>query len=509
MTDQVPEEVPASSKQVSFAEFDTVVGHSSTAESHSTAESSSTAEPPLSAEPSSSTEPSSAEPSSVEPSSSAEPSLAPESSSATGSSSCAEPSSSSSAEPSVSVGHSSPVELSLSAAPLPVEPPSVAPLSVQPPPMQPPSVQSPPMQPESIQPSSVQPPTVQLPSVQPLLVQPSLHAEPTTPKHNSNALDSTSRFLGMEKHKAWYLADGNIILLAENMLFRGYRGLLAMHSPLFRDMFSMPQPGDAETFEGCPVVRLQDSAFHIEWLFSALYAGPVCSLYVRGQELSTRSTVAILELGFKYDIEPFRKEILRRLKNIYPTTFDDAIHGSKRRLIKSKDCVVVVSLARRFNLDHLLPMALYACCQMSLSELYDLAAKQGNGHNTDTPSGNQLSTEDLELCLQAIPQLYSHSLNIVKAYTDENRETRQPACIASKKCSAVALRLFHEVMKKELLIKPSSFIHPDEEINQIMKSYCQPCYTTARAEIHARRLAMWNDLGVIFKVPSWQTNLAT
>lgn len=57
-----------------------------------------------------------------------------------------------------------------------------------------------------------------------------------------------------------WLEDGNVILVAENTGFRLYRGLLAKHSEVFRDMFQIPQPEAAaeNTFEGCPVIHLAD-----------------------------------------------------------------------------------------------------------------------------------------------------------------------------------------------------------------------------------------------------------
>ncbi len=54
----------------------------------------------------------------------------------------------------------------------------------------------------------------------------------------------------------WY-PDGNIILSAGNVHFRVYMGSLARHSPVFHDMFKIPQPPN--TGEECPVVELWDS----------------------------------------------------------------------------------------------------------------------------------------------------------------------------------------------------------------------------------------------------------
>lgn len=61
----------------------------------------------------------------------------------------------------------------------------------------------------------------------------------------------------------WY-SDGNIILVARDVEFRVFKGILAEHSPVFRDMFSLPQPlpakpSVASADDMCPVVHLSDS----------------------------------------------------------------------------------------------------------------------------------------------------------------------------------------------------------------------------------------------------------
>lgn len=59
----------------------------------------------------------------------------------------------------------------------------------------------------------------------------------------------------------WY-DDGTIILIAGNVEFRVYKGILAEHSPVFSDMFSLPQPPQGAVTPGdppCPVVHVSDS----------------------------------------------------------------------------------------------------------------------------------------------------------------------------------------------------------------------------------------------------------
>jgi len=70
--------------------------------------------------------------------------------------------------------------------------------------------------------------------------------------------------------------DGNVVLEAEDTQFKVHRSVLCRHSPVFRDMFTMPHVGGEgdSVVEGCPVVRLQDSAQDLKYLLLALYGEP-------------------------------------------------------------------------------------------------------------------------------------------------------------------------------------------------------------------------------------------
>jgi BTB/POZ domain len=69
-----------------------------------------------------------------------------------------------------------------------------------------------------------------------------------------------------------YFDDGNIILAVKNSHFRVYRGVLATLSPVFSDMFALPQPPKGEILvDGCPVIELDDSAEDWRTLLSAVF----------------------------------------------------------------------------------------------------------------------------------------------------------------------------------------------------------------------------------------------
>lgn len=68
----------------------------------------------------------------------------------------------------------------------------------------------------------------------------------------------------------WY-QDGNVVLLAGDTLFRVDSGTLTEHSPFFKSLFTLPQPEDAEKFDGCPLVTLVgDRAEDVRILLLAL-----------------------------------------------------------------------------------------------------------------------------------------------------------------------------------------------------------------------------------------------
>jgi len=69
--------------------------------------------------------------------------------------------------------------------------------------------------------------------------------------------------------------DANLILRSSDLVdFRVHKSLLAMASPFFKDLLSLPQPSDSEPVDGLPVVQLPEDAELLRILVSMLY--PVC-----------------------------------------------------------------------------------------------------------------------------------------------------------------------------------------------------------------------------------------
>jgi hypothetical protein len=71
--------------------------------------------------------------------------------------------------------------------------------------------------------------------------------------------------------KLWF-DDGNIVLQAENTRFKVHRGILALHSTVFANMFADAQPTSDNDFEGCPFIYLSDPAPEVEVMLLEIFA---------------------------------------------------------------------------------------------------------------------------------------------------------------------------------------------------------------------------------------------
>ena len=65
-----------------------------------------------------------------------------------------------------------------------------------------------------------------------------------------------------------------IVRSSDQVNFRVHKLVLAMSSPFFKDLLSLPQPPDAEIVDGLPMVALPEDAGLLNCLISLLYPVP-------------------------------------------------------------------------------------------------------------------------------------------------------------------------------------------------------------------------------------------
>jgi hypothetical protein len=70
-------------------------------------------------------------------------------------------------------------------------------------------------------------------------------------------------------------SDTNLIIRSSDLVdFRVHKSVLAMASPFFKDLLSLPQPSDSESVDGLPVIQFSEGSELLNTLVSMLYPVP-------------------------------------------------------------------------------------------------------------------------------------------------------------------------------------------------------------------------------------------
>ncbi|KAH8977946.1 hypothetical protein EDB92DRAFT_669096 [Lactarius akahatsu] len=105
------------------------------------------------------------------------------------------------------------------------------------------------------------------------------------------------------------LPDANIIVRSSDQVnFPVRKSVLAMSSPFFNDLLSLPQPPDGELVDGLPVIQLSEDAVLLNSLISLLH--PVSPVIPSSYE----KVFALLAACQKYDMESIQSNIRAGIK---------------------------------------------------------------------------------------------------------------------------------------------------------------------------------------------------
>ncbi|KAG6849681.1 hypothetical protein H0H93_006299 [Arthromyces matolae] len=125
----------------------------------------------------------------------------------------------------------------------------------------------------------------------------------------------------------FWFHDGSIVLSAEGTLFRVHQTILANHSQIFSDIFSLPQPSgskDDNKIEGCQVIDLQDKCKDVLDLLKAIYHPAHFDQLSPTSDLDNLLNFigGILRLSTKYVIPELRKRCVALLSARFPASYE-------------------------------------------------------------------------------------------------------------------------------------------------------------------------------------------
>ncbi|KZP23530.1 hypothetical protein FIBSPDRAFT_786044 [Athelia psychrophila] len=311
------------------------------------------------------------------------------------------------------------------------------------------------------------------------------------------------------RSESLWLEDGSIVLQAEGKQFKVYRGLLALQSTVFEDMFAFPQPPSGEELvEGCSIVHLSDSAVDVEFVLEEIFLRRW--LAPAGGPIPIAAIAAFLRLGNKYDIQTLHREAIRRLAIEYPTNlagFDQILHGCQRcnDVMKYEQWshVDVANLAREQNLLALLPIALFWICRLWHADALPVATK---GQKRADKTISALSPINERACLQA----YHILVNLKERNTYSwvfSPPSAYPGCTTPILGAAAGITQCR-IAREELL---RSLLFPAAVIGCILKwedeweeGMCAHCIAVAEQRHGEGRQQSWDALPGVFGLPGWE-----
>ncbi|OJT05562.1 hypothetical protein TRAPUB_3611 [Trametes pubescens] len=251
-----------------------------------------------------------------------------------------------------------------------------------------------------------------------------------------------------KRDKEFWHSDGTIILVARDIEFRVFKGILAEHSPVFRDMFSLPQPVDASSStpphraadDPCPIVHLSDSPEDLRHVLRVYMPKGGPSAFFRSGPApcySYHSISAAVRLGHKYQMTDLLDNALAYLKTYYTTDYEKwtAQDDYGPPGFDPSHAIGVVNLSRLTNETGLLLMALLVCC--SLDDGQELLG----GFEREDGARERLTHDDIARCYSAKTRLIAESTKIaLRACRPEISD----ACKTGLSC----IRSFNQMLKR-------------------------------------------------------------
>ncbi|PCH44094.1 hypothetical protein WOLCODRAFT_47773, partial [Wolfiporia cocos MD-104 SS10] len=107
--------------------------------------------------------------------------------------------------------------------------------------------------------------------------------------------------------------DGSVVLVAQNTTaFCLHKTVLSIHSGIFRDLLSIPQPEKIEQYDGRPVIHMSDSPEDLRCMVRAIYYGFTGDKYI-----DFLTVVSLIRIAHKYQAEQLIQQALSPMKSFF------------------------------------------------------------------------------------------------------------------------------------------------------------------------------------------------
>ncbi|KAJ7142086.1 hypothetical protein C8R43DRAFT_1016273 [Mycena crocata] len=302
-----------------------------------------------------------------------------------------------------------------------------------------------------------------------------------------------------QRFEELWFEDGNVVVQAGNRQFRVFRGILAARSPVFKDMFSFPQPTDSETVDVCPLVRFTDSAEDVTVFLKAIFEPSFFLPFPAPTDFD--AITGCLRLGQKYQVDYLRSRALIHLTSRYPmslSAFDQFAWQENDRI--PLDCrICVMQLCRELDCPWILPFAFYyfAIHFLDVSEvIFEEILYRGN------PTG--LSERDQHLFLVGHHrQSHKTVSRILQFFLDP---LAVDGCTSPAQCISGRIDAYTSALKvmETDPNSPLDFWNQYDWISlESAHTICPACLESLKISHQGARQKLWDEIPGIYGLPSW------
>ncbi|KAI0731744.1 hypothetical protein C8Q72DRAFT_198512 [Fomitopsis betulina] len=309
-----------------------------------------------------------------------------------------------------------------------------------------------------------------------------------------------------------WLPDGNLVLEADGIAFKVYGGLLAAQSEVFRELLSDAAQDrrmlELNPFaEICPTIRLTDHPDDLRHLLRVVFFSSSLLNSANGA-MPFPVVAALVQLGYKYRIQPVVDEGIRRMSSCFSGNLDiwdeaNTNMGNTLMSYASTDAIAVVNIARLTGVHSMLPVALYICCQLDIDTII-------NGVLCENGSRAQLAPDDIALCLeQRMCLCHDNVISALRIW----RPTPSEDC--KMRADRTCVGVLEAVTNDWLNYDTSGLNHAAvmDTWNEFFENgefdLCEPCLEMVKRRATEERKTLWERLPQLFGVVVPDSTTAT
>ncbi|KAJ7185869.1 hypothetical protein C8R46DRAFT_937541 [Mycena filopes] len=288
------------------------------------------------------------------------------------------------------------------------------------------------------------------------------------------------------RSKIW-MTYGDIILQAESTQFRVNRDVLARKSPVFRDMFDVPQPPNEPTVEGCPIVHVFDTAQDWELLLEVFYDS-----FKATHSRPFDVVASMLRLGKKYEMSAPKEDALQRIRTEFPTSLAQYVsneYSGNFTVITAEDNLTVqlLRLAYECGVYSAIPAMGLGC--LTTNTLTQIRAEGILGNET---------LVILAIAAEGITAFETRSLS----WLHGTNVIPHKSCKFPNDCKAKQMHITFTMARRSLL-------HPGCTMSEWKDGpwfgqFCGLCDQAAREAYETNRQKTWKLLPTFFGLPAWE-----